>query len=105
MLKPLALAVALAVTVATSAAQDLSNTAIGLPVFTSDGREIGLVTEVASEPLGQSMLIAEVERPGGIGPRAVAIPPDMFVQRADRIELSLTFEQVTDRLAGPEYEP
>jgi hypothetical protein len=33
---------------------------------------------------------------------AVAIPIDMFVQRPNRIEQTITGEQVRDRLAGPE---
>jgi hypothetical protein len=76
---------------------------VGLPVFTADQREIGRITDVVREPR-EPMLLAEIERPGAIGPHVVAIPIDMFVQRADRIELKLTFEQITDRLAGPEEE-
>ena len=76
---------------------------VGLPVFTSDGREIGRITEVVRQPR-EPMLLAEIERPGAIGSHVVAIPIDAFVQRADRIELTLTYEQVGDRLAGPEEE-
>ncbi len=77
---------------------------VGLPVFTADQREIGRITDVVREPQQEPMLLAEIERPGAIGPHVVAIPIDMFVQRADRIELKLTFEQITDRLSGPEEE-
>jgi PRC-barrel domain len=106
-----ACAVVFAVTVAPACAQDgrrqppvgAAAVLIGLPVYTSDGREIGHVTEVVSEPQ-EPLLIAEIERPVGFGPRSVAIPIDVFVQRADRIELTLTLEQVSDRLAGPEPE-
>jgi hypothetical protein len=76
---------------------------VGLPVFTSDGREIGKVTGLARGE-GEPMLIAEIERRLGIGSRTVAIPIDMFVQQPDRIELTLTAEQVADKLAGPEPE-
>jgi hypothetical protein len=62
---------------------------VGLPVFTSDGREIGKVTGMARDQ-DEPMLIAEIERRLGIGSRTVAIPIDMFVQRPDRIELTLT---------------
>jgi hypothetical protein len=106
-----ACAVVLAVTVGSADAQDgrrqpppgAAAVLVGLPVYTSDGREIGRVTEVVSEPQ-EPMLVAEIERAGAIGVHAVAIPIDVFVQRADRIELTLTFEQVSDRLAGPEPE-
>ncbi len=111
MLRLLACAVLLAVTVASAGAQDAkrqmpagaSAVLIGLPVYTSDGREIGHITEVVGEP-HEPLLIAEIERPVGLGSRTVAIPIDIFVQRADRIELALTFEQVSDRLSGPEAE-
>ena len=112
MLKLLTWTAALMLMVAAAPAQDTNNRSlagasavlIGLPVFTSDGREIGKVTELVGEPQ-EPLLIAEVERPGGIGPRTLAVPIDMFVQRPDRIELTLTYEQVRDRLAGPEREP
>jgi hypothetical protein len=101
-------AIALVVQSSTSSAQErglgASANLVGLPVFTADNREIGKVTDVVREPQ-EPMLLAEIERPGAIGQHVVAIPIDVFVQRADRIELSLTFEQVRDRLAGPEDEP
>jgi PRC-barrel domain len=74
---------------------------IGLPVFSSDGQQIGKVTELGKYD-GQPVLIVEIDRPLGIGPDAVAIPIDMFVQRPDRIELTITADQVRDRLARPD---
>ena len=73
----------------------------GLPVFTSDGQEIGKVIGWAKHR-GEHLLIAEIERPLGIGSQTVAIPIDMFVQRVDRIELTITAEQMADKLARPE---
>ena len=109
MLRLLAFAVAFTLMIAAGAAQQstgtVSDALIGLPVVTSDGRQIGRVTEVVREPGHESTLIAEIERPGGIGPRTVSIPADMFVQRATRIEISLTFEELNDRLEGPQEEP
>lgn len=102
----LALVVQLLLQMSAASAQERSLAAsalVGLPVFTADQREIGRITDVLREPR-EPMLLAEIERPGAIGPHAVAIPIDMFVQRADRIELKLTFEQITDRLSGPEEE-
>ena len=76
---------------------------VGLPVFTSDGQEIGKVIGLAKYQ-GEHLLIAEIEQRLGIGSQPVAIPIDMFVQRADRIELTLTAKQVKVRLGatGPE---
>ncbi len=106
MLRLLAFAVAFTLMIAAGAAQQptgrVSDALIGLPVVASDGRQIGRVTDVVTEP---ATLIAEIERPGGIGPRTVSIPADMFVQRATRIELSLTLKELNDRLEGPKEEP
>jgi sporulation protein YlmC with PRC-barrel domain len=73
---------------------------IGLPVYTSDGRLVGKISDLGRKGHGQGVLIAELERPLGLGPQTVAIPIDMFVQRPDRIELTITADQVNDRLAG-----
>ena len=70
---------------------------VGLPVFTSDGLEIGKVIGWAKHQ-GEHLLIAEIEQRLGIGSQPVAIPIDMFVQRADRIELTITAEQMADKL-------
>ena len=75
---------------------------VGLPVFTSDGQLVGRIANLGRNGHGQAVLIADLDRPLGIGPQTVAIPIDMFVQRPDRIELTITAEQVKDRLAGPE---
>jgi sporulation protein YlmC with PRC-barrel domain len=73
---------------------------IGLPVYTSEGRLVGKITDLGRKGHGQGVLIAELERPLGLGPQTVAIPIDMFVQRPDRIELTISADQVNDRLAG-----
>src|SRR5262245_50676688 len=75
---------------------------VGLPVFTSDGRLVGKILDLGREGHGRGVLIAEIERPLGVGPQTVAIPIDMFVQRPDRIELTITADQMRDRLAGPD---
>jgi len=74
---------------------------IGLPIHTSDGHEIGLVTEAGIDD-GEAILIGEIERPLGIGVDVVVITSEMFVDRGDHIELTLTAEQVGVRLARPE---
>lgn len=63
-------ALAIALVVGPSAARaeqglySASAALVGLPVFTSDGREIGRITEVVRQPR-EPMLLAEIERPGG----------------------------------------
>lgn len=86
-----------------SAAQ-ADNALIGLPIFSSDGEQIGKVVEIGIDDDDQALVVAEIERPLGFGADAVAIPTGMFVQRADRIELTITAAQVRDILAKAERE-
>jgi len=74
---------------------------IGLPIHTSDGHEIGLITEAGIDD-GEAILIGEIERPLGIGVDVVVITREMFANKGDHIELTLTAEQVGVRLARPE---
>jgi hypothetical protein len=74
---------------------------VGLPIRSSDDQQIGLVTEAGIDD-GEAILIGEIERPLGLGPDVVVITSEMFVNRGDHIELTLTAEQVRDRLARPE---
>jgi hypothetical protein len=64
--------------------------AVGLPIFTSDGKEIGKVLATGTDEDGLAVLVAEFERASGIGSVAVAIPTDMFVLITDRIVLAIT---------------
>ena len=82
-------------------ATEIDRGVVGLPIHTSDGHEIGLVTEAGIDD-GEAILIGEIERPLGIGVGVVIITSEMFVNRGDHIELTLTVEQVRDRLAKPE---
>jgi hypothetical protein len=43
-------------------------------------------------------LIGEVPRPLGLGPDLLAIPVSMYVHKGDHIELTLTAEQVRQKL-------
>ena len=45
--------------------------------------------------------MAGIEQPLGIGEHKVGIPPDMFVYHFDWIELTLTAEEIKDRLTEP----
>jgi hypothetical protein len=72
---------------------------VGLPIFTSDGKEIGKVLATGTDEDGLAVLVGEFERAFGIGFVAVAIPIDMFVLTTDRIVLSITEAEVDQRLA------
>jgi len=72
---------------------------VGLPIFTSDGKEIGKVLATGTDEHDVAVLVAEIERPLGIGSVAVAIPTDMFELITDRIVLSITETEVSQRLA------
>ena len=71
---------------------------IGLPVRTADGQLIGIVTHAGIGD-GLPVIIAEVERPLGLGPEMQAIPTDLYTKKRDHIELTLTAEQVRARLS------
>jgi hypothetical protein len=72
--------------------------AVGLPVFSSDGKQLGKVLAEGVDEDDQPVIVAEVERPLGIDPHLAAIPTYMFVQRPDRIVLTITAEEVANRL-------
>ena len=82
-------------------ATEIDRGVVGLPIHSSDGQAVGLVTEAGIDD-GEAILIGEIERPLGIGVDVVVITSEMFVNRGDDIELTLTAEQVRDRLARPE---
>jgi hypothetical protein len=84
-----------------SSATQVDRGLIGLPVRSSDDQQIGLVTEAGIDD-GEAILIAEIDRPLGIGHDLVVIPTEMFVNKGDHIELTITAEQVRDRLAKPQ---
>ena len=82
-------------------AVEIDRRVVGLPIHTPDGHEIGVVTEAGIDD-GEAILIGEIERPLGIGVDVVVITREMFVNRGDHIELTITDEQVGVRLARPE---
>ena len=71
---------------------------IGLPVFTSDGKTVGTVITLGTDESHEAVLVAQIERPLGFGSDFVAIPTDMFVRKADRIELTITEGELRDRV-------
>jgi hypothetical protein len=72
--------------------------AIGLPVFSSDGKQLGKVVAEGIDEDDQPVIVAEFERPLGIAPHLAAIPAYMLAQRPDRIVLTITAEEVANRL-------
>jgi sporulation protein YlmC with PRC-barrel domain len=76
---------------------------VGLPIFTSDGKAIGTVLATGIDEDDQAVLVAEIEQPLGVGADAVAIPTNMFVRKANRIELTITEAEVRDRLARAKH--
>jgi hypothetical protein len=72
----------------------------GLPIFTSDGLRIGAVAETATADDGYMVLLAELEGTVSMGPQMVAIPLELILLRADRIDLFLTATEVRERLSA-----
>jgi hypothetical protein len=70
----------------------------GLPIFTSDGVQIGAVAETGTDDDGHLVFLAELPKPLGIGTEAVAIPLELMVLRKDRVNLLLTATEVRQRL-------
>jgi PRC-barrel domain len=76
-----------------------SGSAVGLPVFSSDGRRIGMVVATGIDEDDQAVLVAEIERLVAMGSDAVAIPADIFVRKSDRIELTITAAEVSSMIS------
>ena len=76
---------------------------VGLPVYSSDGQQLGQIAEVGSLR-GQPAVRAEMEESLGIGPRSVIMFADAFQQKNDRIELSMTAAEVKDTIAKQRLE-
>ena len=102
-------AVALAATVPAAAqhsrkpaAGQADRTLVGLPLFSSDGKRIGRIVATGTDDDNQAVLLAEIERPLGIGSDAVAIPSDLFVRKAGRVELTITAAEVAERISKSE---
>jgi hypothetical protein len=74
----------------------------GLPLYTADGKAVGRVLAMGLGENDEQVLVAEIERPLGLGPEAIAIPMDMLVRKPGRIELTLTEAEVDARLGHGE---
>lgn len=71
---------------------------LNLPIRSVDDQPIGVVTQAGIGD-GEAVLIGEVERPLGLGPELIAITADMFVDKGDHIQLTLTADQIREKLA------
>ena len=70
----------------------------GLPLYTSDGKEIGRVITMGLDEDNEPVLVAEIAQQLGLGSMAVAVPTNMFVHTDGRVELTLTEAEVNARL-------
>ena len=71
---------------------------LNLPIRSIDDQPIGVVAQAGIGD-GEAVLIGEVERPLGLGPELIALTADMFVDRGDHIQLTLTADQIREKLA------
>jgi hypothetical protein len=78
-----------------------TNPLIGLVVFSSDGSKLGSVQSVATNPDGKATAI-HLKTGGflGLGGKLVAIPDGKFTKTGDRVQLSMTADEVNKL---PEY--
>jgi sporulation protein YlmC with PRC-barrel domain len=72
-----------------------TNPLIGLAVFSADGTKLGNVQSVATNPDGKATAI-HLKTGGflGIGTKLVAIPDGKFTKTGDRVQLSMTSDEV-----------
>jgi hypothetical protein len=108
MLKPfvLGLAIALAITVPASAqsqnppsnetpsTNQAETQLIGFPVYSSDGEQMGQVVQVAMADGKLRAVRAELGEFLGLGTATVVIDADVVEQKADRLEVGMTAEEV-----------
>ena len=73
---------------------------IGMPIYSSDGEKLGEVTQVGMHE-GRHAVVAQLEPTLGSGAK-VLIPADMMRQQQnDRLELSMTAEEVRNTVSKP----
>jgi hypothetical protein len=69
----------------------------GLPAYSSEGRQVGVVTEVRIDRDGQVEAV-RIDQPKSpeADAKTVQIPPAKYTQKAGRIMMSLTAAEVAD---------
>jgi ribosomal 30S subunit maturation factor RimM len=73
---------------------------IGMPIYSSDGQKLGEVTQVGMHE-GRHAVVAQLEPSLGSGAK-VLIPAEMMRQHQnDRLELSMTAEEVRNTVSKP----
>jgi len=70
---------------------------IGLPIYSSDGIEVGQVTNIGKYR-GERSLIGEVGQMLGFGTRYVLIPKAIATIEKDRVVLTITRARVSEML-------
>ena len=66
---------------------------VGLPLYSSDGKKLGQVTEVVTAA-GQSAVRAEMGTFLGLGPTSILIPEEMVERKPDRVEIIMTASEI-----------
>jgi len=87
------------------AAAKAARSLVGLPLFSSDGKRVGRIVASGTADNNEAVLVAEIERPLGIGAGAVAVPLAMLVRKPGRAELTITAAEVEERLAKAGRQP
>lgn len=108
MIKVFTVALALLVSAVTPSLAQISESelgaaVIGMPIYTSDGANIGEVTASGTYG-GDVVVIGEVGYKIGFGTRQILIPSAMANRQSDRITLTVTYDEL-DQLVFPEKEP
>src|SRR5215471_7655424 len=66
---------------------------VGLPLYSSDGKKLGQVTEVVTVA-EQRAVRAEMSTFLGLGPTPILIPEEMVERKPDRVEIIMTASEV-----------
>ena len=74
-------------------AQESDAWLVGLPLYSSDGKKLGQVTEVVTAA-GQRAVRAEMGTFLGLGPTPILIPEEMVERKPDRVEIIMTASEI-----------
>ena len=74
-------------------AQESDAWLVGLPLYSSDGKKLGQVTEVVTAA-GQRAVRAEMGSFLGLGPTSILIPEEMVERKPDRVEIIMTASEI-----------
>jgi PRC-barrel domain len=66
---------------------------VGLPLYSSDGKKLGQITEVVTAA-GQRAVRAEMGTFLGLGSTPILIPEEMVERKPDRVEIIMTASEV-----------